>query len=68
MNGPQAYLQALYAVPFTVRSMYLNALQSHLWNAAVSARVAQFGLGSAVLGDLVIVRPTANAGLLLDII
>ena len=39
-NGPTAYLNALMFISKKLRSMYLHAYQSYLWNKAASRRVA----------------------------
>ena len=40
-EGPSAWLPALRAIPRRLRTMYLHAVQSYLWNAAASQRVLQ---------------------------
>ncbi|KAL8265860.1 hypothetical protein R6Q59_003204 [Mikania micrantha] len=47
------YLQALKAVPRTLRMMYVHSYQSYLWNHAASMRVQKYGADQVVLGDLV---------------
>ena len=46
-------LGALSKLPKSLRSMYLHAFQSYLFNHAASARVALYGCDKAVEGDLV---------------
>ncbi|CAL9003560.1 unnamed protein product [Prunus brigantina] len=50
---PGNYLQALKAIPRTLRMMYVHSYQSYLWNHAASMRVQKYGTDRVVLGDLV---------------
>ncbi|KAL6970709.1 tRNA pseudouridine(13) synthase [Sarracenia purpurea var. burkii] len=50
---PGNYLQALKAIPRTLRMMYVHSYQSYLWNHAASMRVQKYGIDQVVLGDLV---------------
>ncbi|XP_078430923.1 pseudouridine synthase family protein isoform X2 [Wolffia australiana] len=50
---PGNYLQALKAIPRTLRMMYVHSYQSYLWNHAASLRVQRYGIDQVVLGDLV---------------
>ncbi|CAA6658521.1 unnamed protein product [Spirodela intermedia] len=50
---PGNYLQALKAIPRTLRMMYVHSYQSYLWNHAASMRVKKYGVDEVVLGDLV---------------
>ena len=54
-KDPVNWLQALQTIPRHLRTMYMHATQSYLWNAAVSQRVARHGLpvraGDHVLAD-----------------
>ncbi|GLT32711.1 hypothetical protein SLA2020_073560 [Shorea laevis] len=50
---PGNYLQALKAIPRTLRMMYVHSYQSYLWNHAASVRVQKYGTNQVVLGDLV---------------
>ncbi|XP_024962160.1 multisubstrate pseudouridine synthase 7 isoform X2 [Cynara cardunculus var. scolymus] len=50
---PGNYLQALKAVPRTLRMMYVHSYQSYLWNHAASMRVQKYGTDKVVVGDLV---------------
>uniref|UniRef100_F6HTS9 TRUD domain-containing protein n=1 Tax=Vitis vinifera TaxID=29760 RepID=F6HTS9_VITVI len=50
---PGNYLQALKAIPRTLRMMYVHSYQSYLWNHAASMRVQNYGTKQVVLGDLV---------------
>ncbi|XP_041017336.1 multisubstrate pseudouridine synthase 7 isoform X2 [Juglans microcarpa x Juglans regia] len=50
---PGNYLQALKAIPRTLRMMYVHSYQSYLWNHAASMRVQKYGNNQVVLGDLV---------------
>ncbi|KAI3821825.1 hypothetical protein L1987_09398 [Smallanthus sonchifolius] len=52
-KSPGNYLQALKAVPRTLRMMYVHSYQSYLWNHAASMRVQKYGTDQVVLGDLV---------------
>lgn len=53
-QGPNSYCNALQHIPQNMRSMYVHAYQSYLWNAAASHRVKTFGAERAVAGDLVV--------------
>ncbi|XP_047342488.1 multisubstrate pseudouridine synthase 7 [Impatiens glandulifera] len=53
---PGNYLQALKAIPRTLRMMYVHSYQSYLWNHAASMRVQKHGFTQVVLGDLVICK------------
>ncbi|XP_057962932.1 multisubstrate pseudouridine synthase 7 isoform X2 [Malania oleifera] len=50
---PGNYLQALKAIPRTLRMMYVHSYQSYLWNHAASLRVKKYGFDRVVVGDLV---------------
>lgn len=50
---PGDYLQALKAIPRTLRMMYVHGYQSYLWNHAATERVQKYGFDQVVLGDLV---------------
>ncbi|KAF6175045.1 hypothetical protein GIB67_039593 [Kingdonia uniflora] len=50
---PGNYLQALKAIPRTLRMMYVHSYQSYLWNHAASIRVQKYGIDQVVAGDLV---------------
>nr|KJB44990.1 hypothetical protein B456_007G284000 [Gossypium raimondii] len=52
-KSPGNYLQALKAIPRTLRMMYVHSYQSYLWNHAASVRVQKYGSSEVVLGDLV---------------
>ena len=41
-------------IPHGLRTMYVHAYQSYLWNAATSERCLKHGTKSAVQGDLVL--------------
>ncbi|CAN0920472.1 Multisubstrate pseudouridine synthase 7 [Linum grandiflorum] len=49
---PGNHLQALKAIPRTMRMMYVHSYQSYLWNHAASMRFQKYGT-QVVLGDLV---------------
>lgn len=65
MNGHTSYLKAVQEVPAKLKSMYINSLQSYLWNCAASHRIQVYGATNVVLGDLVIPRsqPSASPGI-----
>ncbi|KAJ0625212.1 putative tRNA pseudouridine(13) synthase [Helianthus annuus] len=42
-KSPGNYLQAMKAVPRTLRMMYVHSYQSYLWNHAASMRVQKYG-------------------------
>ena len=48
------FVAALGRVPRGLRTMYVHAVQSWLWNCAAAARCAQHGAARAVRGDLVL--------------
>ncbi|GMI79207.1 hypothetical protein like AT3G04820 [Hibiscus trionum] len=53
---PGNYLQALKAIPRTLRMMYVHSYQSYLWNHAASVRVQKYGSNEVALGDLVYIK------------
>ncbi|KAL7272555.1 multisubstrate pseudouridine synthase 7 [Rhizina undulata] len=55
-GGGLDYLGAIQAIPRSLRTMYVHAYQSYVWNHVVSARIRQ-GL-SVKAGDLVVVNPS----------
>ncbi|XP_073028027.1 multisubstrate pseudouridine synthase 7-like isoform X1 [Primulina eburnea] len=59
-KSPGNYLQALLAIPRTLRMMFVHSYQSYLWNHAASIRVQKYGVHQIVLGDLVYCKD-ANA-------
>ncbi|CAM0883423.1 unnamed protein product [Alopecurus aequalis] len=50
---PGNYLQALMAIPRTLRLMYVHSYQSYLWNHAASMRFGKYGFAGVIEGDLV---------------
>eukprot|EP00879_Flechtneria_rotunda_P004747 GHRR01005016.1.p1 GENE.GHRR01005016.1~~GHRR01005016.1.p1 ORF type:complete len:819 (+),score=345.29 GHRR01005016.1:316-2772(+) len=57
--GPNSHLQALQGIPRTLRSMYIHAWQSWLWNRIASERVKRYGADKVLAGDLVLLTPAA---------
>ncbi|PSC67745.1 multisubstrate pseudouridine synthase 7 [Micractinium conductrix] len=55
-HGPSGYLNALSTLPRNLRTMYIHAYQSYLWNSAASHRIATYGAAAAVQGDLVLTQ------------
>lgn len=45
----------LLKIPRNLRTMYVHAYQSYVWNAIVSVRLKRYGSGAPVAGDLVYV-------------
>lgn len=45
---------ALSTIPRNLRTMYVHAYQSYVWNAVVSERIRRFGSDKAVPGDIVL--------------
>ena len=52
-NGPKNYVAAVQNLPTNLRTLYIHAFQSYLWNIAASCRAQHFGVSDVVLGDLV---------------
>lgn len=52
-NGANAWLQAAQAIPRNIRTMYMHAVQSFVWNSVASARLRMHGR-HVIAGDLVI--------------
>ena len=51
-------------IPHGLRTMYVHAYQSYLWNAATSERCLKYGTDRVVEGDLVLLtREAQDAGL-----
>ena len=50
----------LLAIPTKIRSMYIHAYQSYLWNKVASERVRAFGINTVVEGDLVTIKDTSG--------
>ncbi|KAI4369435.1 hypothetical protein MLD38_017873 [Melastoma candidum] len=50
---PGNQLQALKAIPRTLRMMYVHSYESYLWNHAASVRVKKYGANQVFVGDLV---------------
>ena len=42
------------AIPRALRTMYVHAYQSYIWNRMVTERVRRFGLDAPVVGDMVL--------------
>ncbi|XP_011032430.1 PREDICTED: multisubstrate pseudouridine synthase 7 isoform X2 [Populus euphratica] len=57
---PGDYLQAMKAIPRTLRMMYVHGYQSYLWNHAASERLQKYGFDQVVLGDLVYCKGDDN--------
>ena len=52
-NGPNNYVAAVQNLPINMRTLYVHAFQSYLWNVAASCRAQNYGVSDVVLGDLV---------------
>ncbi|EJS41573.1 pus7p [Saccharomyces arboricola H-6] len=60
-----AYYTAIMKIPRNLRTMYVHAYQSYVWNSIASKRVELHGL-KLVVGDLVIAdteKPVSNSGI-----
>lgn len=53
VHGADAWLQAAQAIPHKIRTMYMHAVQSFVWNNVASARLRMHGR-QVIVGDLVI--------------
>lgn len=53
-QGASDHVGALQQIPRNMRSLFLHALQSFLWNKAASHRVEAFGVEGVQVGDLVL--------------
>ena len=53
-QGASDRVGALQQIPRNMRSLFLHALQSFLWNKAASHRVETFGVQGVQVGDLVL--------------
>uniref|UniRef100_A0A453FMH3 TRUD domain-containing protein n=1 Tax=Aegilops tauschii subsp. strangulata TaxID=200361 RepID=A0A453FMH3_AEGTS len=63
---PGNYLQALMAIPRTLRLMYVHSYQSYLWNHAASMRAGMYGLSGVIEGDLVYKKECPGEGTVTD--
>ncbi|CAM9172048.1 unnamed protein product [Ectocarpus fasciculatus] len=52
-HGASAFQAAIQCVPFSMRTMWVHAYQSHVWNSMACARVRLLG-SEAVPGDLIL--------------
>jgi tRNA pseudouridine13 synthase len=52
-NHPMDYTRAFGAIPFNLRTMFIHAVQSLIWNRATSYRIAKMSKDSVLVGDLV---------------
>lgn len=50
----QDFVGALQGIPRNTRNLYVHAVQSYVWNLAVSRRIQHFGCSRVVAGDLVL--------------
>ena len=55
-RNPCDYKKAFKSIAKGMRSMFLHAYQSYLWNKAASHRIAEGGSTSVTLGDLVLIE------------
>jgi tRNA pseudouridine13 synthase len=51
--GPNAYANAFHALPRPMRTMYIHAWQSYVWNKLASKRMDIYDSTQPVVGDLV---------------
>ena len=59
-HGKDSFLAALMHIPHGLRTMYVHAYQSYLWNAATSERCLRYGTDRVVEGDLVLLSGGAQ--------
>ena len=55
-RNPRDYKRAFQCIPKHLRSMFLHAYQSYVWNKVVSDRITTGGSQNAIVGDLVLVE------------
>lgn len=65
-HGKDNFLAALMRIPYGLRTMYVHAYQSYLWNTATSERCLKYGTDSVVEGDLVLLSGEAQESSLQD--
>ncbi|CCK71311.1 pseudouridine synthase PUS7 KNAG_0G02550 [Huiozyma naganishii CBS 8797] len=51
--SPNAYYNAIMKIPRNLRTMYVHAYQSYIWNSVASKRIEMHGL-DVIVGDLVV--------------
>ena len=59
-HGKDNFLAALMRIPHGLRTMFVHAYQSYLWNAATSDRCLKYGTSRVVEGDLVLLSGEAQ--------
>lgn len=60
-HGKDNFLAALMRIPHGLRTMYVHAYQSYLWNSATSERCLKHGTDRVVEGDLVLLSGGAQS-------
>lgn len=64
-NGSSDYIGALNMIPRALRTMYVHAYQSYIWNMVASERWARYG-PKVVKGDLILIDRHAQKPAALD--
>ncbi|KAL1935333.1 hypothetical protein VTP01DRAFT_4473 [Rhizomucor pusillus] len=55
-RSPDNHARVIANLPMSLKTMYLHAYQSYIWNRVVSERIKRFGCKKPLVGDLVLLK------------